>query len=158
MFIHRSIISILASAILLFAGCSRGEFSAWRFFSGNNWSADISQAAALFDGAATEMSVFFLPARQRFVAIYTDCGLSPEILARFSPLPEGQWGRSLVIWRCPESSWNQRYFCYAGKGHPELATSPNELIVTYAANSSDQDDHQSDMRLYWPRFIKVILD
>jgi len=32
----------------------------------------------------------------------------------------------------------------------------NELIVTYSANAWDLDDLREDLRLYWPRFVRVV--
>jgi hypothetical protein len=45
--------------------------------------------------------------------------------------------------------------CYAAKGHPELSIAPNELIITYVANSTDFYKMVADARLYRPRFIRV---
>jgi len=133
------------------------DFSAWRFFGARDWSAGVEDAAGQFEGAATEMSVSFLPGRNRFVAVYTSCGLSSRILARFAPTPQGPWGEPTNLWECAEASWGRNYFCYAGKGHPELAVSDSELIITYAANSYDLEDHLNDTRIYWPRFVRVNL-
>ena len=36
--------------------------------------------------------------------------------------------------------------------------SGNELIVTYATNSTDFWDHGRDPRLYWPRFVRVTIE
>ena len=46
-------------------------------------------------------------------------------------------------------------FCYAAKGHPELSLTPDELIITYVANSTDFYKMAADARLYRPRFIRV---
>ena len=101
------------------------------------------------------MSVSWLPGPERYVAVYTENGLSPRILGRFAPKPEGPFGEPVLLYTCPDVTWNERYFCYAAKAHPELAKSDDELIITYATNSSDFWDHGRDMRLYWPRFVRV---
>jgi hypothetical protein len=132
------------------------DFSGWRFFAGDHWTVDVSEASPLFDGAATEMSVSWFPAERSFIAVYSCCGLSPNIVCRTAPRPEGPWSEPTVLYECPEASWNESYFCYGGKAHPELATTGNELIVTYSANSWDFDDLSKDLRLYWPRFIRVV--
>ncbi len=139
-------------------GLRRTDFSDWEFFSGSGWGKDLDRAAALFDGAATEMSVSYLPLLKAFVAVYTHCGLSPRVLARKAPRPEGPWGSPLDLWSCPETAWNERYFCYAGKAHPELATHRNEMVISYACNSSDLDDLVREPRLYWPRFVRIVFD
>lgn len=131
------------------------DFEAWRFFDGGQWVADWSRAAPLFDGAATEMSVSWLPGLGRYIAVYTRWGLSDLILARTSPAPEGPWSEPSVLYRCPDVAWNSRYFTYAGKAHPELASSGRELVVTYATNSTEEEDHLGDLRIYWPRFVRA---
>ncbi len=131
------------------------DFGAWRFFDGRRWVSDWTRAAPLFDGGATEMSVSWLPALGRYVAVYTRWGLSDLILARTSLVPEGLWSEPGVLYRCPDVQWNPRYFSYAGKAHPELAGSDRELIVTYATNSAEEEDHLGDLRIYWPRFVRA---
>jgi hypothetical protein len=135
---------------------TNADFSDWQFFTGGAWSRDLPQASPLFDGAATEMSVSWFPAERNFIAVYSYCGLSPNILCRTALRPEGPWSGPTVLYECPEASWNPNYFCYGGKAHPELATMGNELIVTYSANAWDLDDLREDLRLYWPRFIRVV--
>jgi len=135
----------------------REDFSAWQFFSGDGWASEMSRGAALFEGAATEMSVSYAPALEKFIAVYTYCGLSERILARVASRPEGPWRESGLLFTCPDVSWSRNYFCYAGKVHPELACSGEELILTYATNSSSLEDHYQDLRLYWPRFVRATL-
>jgi hypothetical protein len=132
------------------------DFSTWRFFSGDVWSEDWRRSGALFDGAATEMSVSFLPGGNRFLAVYSYCGLSEEILARLSRRPEGPWGKPVILYRCPETTWSENYFCYAGKAHPELAQGGDEVVITYAVNSWELEDHLKDLRIYWPRFVRML--
>jgi hypothetical protein len=138
------------------ASLDRADFSSWRFFSGDDWLADVGRAAALFDGGATEMSVSFLPGRNRFVAVYSRYGLSEDVVARLARRPEGPWGKPMTLYRCPEVKWSENYFCYAGKAHPELARRDDELVLTYAVNSWNMEDHEKDLRIYWPRFVRVL--
>jgi hypothetical protein len=133
------------------------DFSLWRFFSGDGWVADPSQSKALFDGAATEMSVSFLPGRNRFLAVYSYCGLSEAVLGRLARRPEGPWGKPKTLYRCPEVGWSDDYFCYAGKAHPELARAEDEVVITYAVNSWKPEDHERDLRIYWPRFVRMVM-
>ncbi len=132
------------------------DFSRWRFFTGEEWAPEAGRAVSLFEGAAREMSVSFLPGRGRFLAVYSYCGLSADVLGRLARNPEGPWGRPATLYRCPESKWNKDYFCYAGKAHPELAHGDNEVVITYAANSWNEKDHERDLRIYWPRFVRAV--
>lgn len=110
----------------------------------------------LFDEGATEFSVGRFGSG--FVAVYTRFGLSDEIHARFAPKPEGPWSAPKLIYRVPDVAWSKNYFSYAAKAHPELATAPGELVVTYATNSWELADHVRDAeRLYWPRVVRLTL-
>ena len=64
------------------------DFSTWSFQGPAGWSG-LDGAGVLFREAATEMSVFRLG--DRFVAVTSAPFLSPDILVRTSPGPEGPW-------------------------------------------------------------------
>jgi hypothetical protein len=131
------------------------DFTAWRFFADGAWMADADRAAMICDDVAGEFSVAYQPAVDRYVLVYTEGGLSENIALRLSPQPQGPWGAAVRVYRCPEAAWDSKIFCYAGKGHPEIPSGPQDLIVTYVANSTDFARLASDARLYRPRFIKV---
>jgi hypothetical protein len=135
------------------------DFSTWQFRTSQGWSAasdgTTDLCSDLCSGLATEYSVSFLPAIKQYVAIYTDKGFSDKIMARTAPNPWGPWGAPAAIFSCPETGWDQRNFCYAAKAHPMLASSPDEVILTYAANAGDLAHVLDDARLYWPRFVRV---
>jgi hypothetical protein len=133
-----------------------GDFSAWRFFAGGEWVAEVDRAGRVCENVASEFSVSYQPAAGRYVLVYTEGGLSANIVLRFSPRPEGPWGEPVPVFRCPEVGWDPRVFCYAAKGHPELAAAADELIVTYMANATDFALLESDARLYRPRFLRVV--
>jgi hypothetical protein len=132
-----------------------GDFSTWRFFSGGDWVAEADRADRVCENVAGEFSVSYQPAAGRYVLVYTEGGLSANIVLRFSPRPEGPWGEPVRVYRCPEAGWDPRIFCYAAKGHPELAAAEDELIVSYMANATDFALLESDARLYRPRFLRV---
>lgn len=131
------------------------HFASWQFRARNGWTTNVAAAAGLCDGIASEYSVSWLPASRQYVLIYTDHGLSDKIMVRTAPQPWGPWSRPAVVYRCPETRWDKRNFCYAAKAHPMLATAPDELIVTHAANSFEFNHLTGDARLYWPRFVRV---
>ncbi|MBI5581949.1 MAG: DUF4185 domain-containing protein, partial [Deltaproteobacteria bacterium] len=132
-----------------------GDFNAWRFFAGGDWVAEADRAGRVCENVASEFSVSYQPVPGRYVLVYTEGGLSANIVLRFSPRPEGPWGEPTRVYRCPEVGRDPRIFCYAAKGHPELAGAPEELIVTYMANATDFALLESDARLYRPRFLRV---
>ncbi len=131
------------------------DFPAWQFRTRTGWTNDVSALADLCPRLASEYSVSWLPALQRYVLVCTDNGLSDKIIARTAPDPWGPWSESRVLYHCPETTWGSHVFCYAAKAHPGLALEPGEFLLTYAANSFALSEVIHDARLYWPRFVKV---
>ena len=134
-----------------------GDFPSWQFRAHNGWTTNMAGMAELCSGMASEYSVSWLPALGRYVLVCTENGLSEKIIARTATEPWGPWSEASVVFRCPEAAWDKRIFCYAAKAHPMLASAPDELIVTYAANSFEFSQVVNDARLYWPRFVRVKL-
>jgi hypothetical protein len=130
------------------------EFNKWRFFDNGNWQPDINDISGLFDGIATEYSVSYQPKLAQYVVIYTENGMSENILMRLSPTPVGPWSQAYKVYQCPESKWHKTYFCYAAKGHQEISKQ-DELIVTYVCNSTDFWQMVRDSRIYWPRCLRI---
>ena len=133
------------------------DFEKWRFWNGADWVADVNKAGGLFNGLAAEYSVSFQPAMKKYVAVYTDKGMSANIMMRLADTLVGPWSEPYIVYTCPEYKWHKTYFCYAGKGHPELS-GPDELIITYACNSTDFGQMARDARIYRPRFVKIKFD
>jgi len=133
------------------------NFAAWQFRVRDGWSTNVADAVDLCDRMATEFSVSWLPSAQRYVSICTENGLSEKIIARTAMEPWGPWSSATTVYLCPEASWDKQIFCYAAKAHPMLSSAPDELIVTYAANTFNLAQVVNDARLYWPRFVRVQL-
>lgn len=130
------------------------DLAAWQYFDGVTWQQDAHESAQLADGLATEFSVSWLPEIRQYVLVYTENGMSPNILARTAAQPEGPWSEPVAIYKCPDAVDEKRVFCYAAKAHPELSGS-GDLLISYATNSTDFQQVASDARLYWPRFVRL---
>jgi len=133
------------------------EFKAWRFYSEGEWKADMQEVSGLFSGTATEYSVSYQPGLKRYVTLYTENGMSKNILMRVAPSPAGPWSKAYKVYECPETGWHKTYFCYAAKGHPEISKE-DELIVTYVCNSTDFWQTAKDASIYRPRFLRIKFD
>jgi hypothetical protein len=132
-----------------------GDFKTWRFFRDGEWVAEVERAGRICENVAGEFSVSFQPALQQYVLVYSEGGLSENIMIRLSPTPYGPWTSPKRVYRCPEAQRDPRLFCYAAKGHPEISMIQEELIVTYVVNSKKFDLIQSDTNLYRPRFLRI---
>ena len=131
------------------------DFSQWRFYAGGRWVSDFTRASRLCENVPHEYSVSYLPVLKKYVLVYSQDGLSNNIQARLSVDPQGPWSDPIPLYQCPEADWDNSIFCYAAKAHEILSRFPDELIITYIANSVDFDKTANDARLYRPRFLRA---
>jgi hypothetical protein len=113
---------------------SVGTFAAWRYFRDGAWSKDYRNASPLAGDIASEYSV--TPFGKRYLAVYTERGLSPRIMGRMADRPWGPWSAPAVLYECPEMNRDKKVFCYSAKAHPVLS-SGQDLVVSYVVNSFD---------------------
>ncbi|HYG23613.1 MAG TPA: DUF4185 domain-containing protein [Verrucomicrobiae bacterium] len=130
------------------------HFSRWRFYYNGDWQSGSTKLSPLADHVATECSVTYLPAFQRYVLVYNENGLSDRILVRTAADPAGPWSTPSLAYTCPEMKQDARVFCYAAKAHPSEADD-DEIVLSYVANSFDFSHAVADARLYWPRFVRL---
>jgi hypothetical protein len=133
---------------------SVGTFATWRYFRAGAWGEDFRSVSHLAGDMASEYSV--TPLGKRYLAVYTERGLSPRILGRTADRPWGPWSAPAVLYECPEMSRDKKVFCYAAKAHPALS-SGQDLVVSYVVNSFDFWQVAREAKLYWPRFVRVTL-
>ena len=131
------------------------DYSRWRFYADGQWVSDFRKASHLSADMPHEYSVSYLPVLKQYAAVYSQDGLSKNILARLSPEPQGPWSDPIRLYQCPEAEWDNSIFCYAAKAHAVLSQTPDQLIITYIANSVDFNKTANDARLYRPRFLRV---
>lgn len=131
---------------------SVGTFADWRYFRDGAWGEDFQSATPLAGDIATEYSV--TPFGKRYLAVYTERGLSPRIVGRTADRPWGPWSVPFLLYECPEMSHDKKLFCYAAKAHPALSSGQG-VVVSYVVNSFDFWQVAREARLYWPRFVRV---
>ena len=131
------------------------DYSRWRFYADGGWVSNFRRVSRLSPNMPHEYSVSYLPVLKQYAAVYSQDGLSKNILARLSPEPQGPWSDPVKLYQCPEAEWDNSVFCYAAKAHAILSQTPDQFIVTYIANSVDFDKAANDARLYRPRFLRV---
>jgi hypothetical protein len=134
------------------------DYSRWRFYANGRWVSDFRQAGRLSANLPNEYSVSYLALLRQYAVVYSQDGLSKNILVRLSREPQGPWSDPVYLYQCPEADWDSSVFCYAAKAHATLSQTPDELIITYIASSVDFNKIANDARLYRPRFLRVTFE
>lgn len=129
----------------------------WEYLDGERgtWSKHEDALRPMLKQGATEFSVSFLPGLGKFVMVagYPRCHNAVQL--RVADTPYGPFSEAQTVFPCPEVKQSRHYFCYAAKAHPELATAPTELVVSYAVNSRRLEDCFRDHDIYFPRFLRI---
>jgi hypothetical protein len=112
------------------------EPEAWRFFDGDDWSADPARAKPIFDDAPGDLSVSWNPHLRCFVAVHSR-GLSREVVARGSDRPEGPWSAETLLFRVPPPAAGDPGFVYAGKEQPLLREEDSRVLLVSAVDSRE---------------------
>ncbi len=126
----------------------------WWDAAGQRWVAQRELAkrpTPLFGEAQTEFTVHHDERSGLFLEIQTRGFGGADLALRWSPALTGPWPSPQKFHRPPEAAL-PRVLIYAGKAHPELIGA--DLVVTYATNT-DWERCLDDMKLYYPRFLRV---
>ena len=124
---------------------------------------DVLDAAEIFPSGDTEMSVRYHEDSRKWVAVRGPEFLTNKILISTSETITGPWTEWRVLYEVPEMKpstpgFDQSVFCYAGKEHIEFyQPEKNEILVTYACNSSKPEVLVSNMAIYKPVPVHLAL-
>ncbi|MCU0644752.1 MAG: DUF4185 domain-containing protein, partial [bacterium] len=131
----------------------------WEYLDGivGKWTANIREMKPLIEHFTTEFSITFIPKIKKYVLIANAWKHPHPITVRFSDTSYGPFTEPQIVYQCPEIEWSPSYFCYAAKAHPELVDQDDELIVSYMTNSKVLHDCFEDLRIYFPRFVKIVI-
>ena len=134
-----------------------GNFSAYEYWNGSGWVADISQAVPIIDGLSSEFSVTPL-SNGGFIMVYQLDTLSEKTVVRYGTSPVGPWGNPVTIYQCPEPKeyTGDEVYCYNAKAHP-LLSKPRHLLISYNVNSFSLTANLDVASIYHPRFIEYAL-
>lgn len=129
------------------------DASAWRFWDGTNWVADIAASHPLFADVTGGLYLDIL-GDGRVIALYLDLG--GLIHARFADGPAGPFTPPKVLYRTPELDLSPNILTYNPIPHPHLSQ-PGELLIGYSVNSLDFGELLNHADWYLPKFIRVSL-
>jgi hypothetical protein len=130
--------------------------SAYRYWNGKKWVADITKAAPLTDRMASEFSVTPLP-DGRYIAVFQLDALSTTIAVRYGTSPTGPWGDPIPVYKCPDTTIGKQVYTYGAKAHPHLSAA-GELLISYHVNSFSFSQNLKNADIYHPRFIRLPLN
>ncbi|MGI4751434.1 MAG: DUF4185 domain-containing protein [Janthinobacterium lividum] len=130
------------------------NFSKWRFWTGESWSAEINQSKAVTNGVSNELSLSRL-SDGRYALIFQVGGMTTTVGMRLGASPTGPFGPIIKLWDCSPDLKKKTYVVYNAKAHPTLSK-PDELLISYNINSVEFiKDLNTDPHLYRPHFILV---
>ncbi len=110
------------------------DFSAWRFWNGQNWCEDKNQSCPLVKNISAEFSISRIPAgpqKGSFILVNTRGGISPIVEYRTADSPIGPFSEPKIICRAPEHK--NGISAYNAKAHPALSTD-EYLVFSYNLN------------------------
>ncbi|TVP93886.1 MAG: DUF4185 domain-containing protein [Acholeplasmatales bacterium] len=134
------------------------NFNAWTFYDGNTFQPDIHLSAPLIKGVSAELSVSYVPEgpyEGRYVLTVMENTLSGRVSVAYAETPYGPFSAFELLYRTQEHQQFNNTFTYNAKMHPLLSTA-NEWIISYNVNATTNFALR-DVRIYHPRFIRVIL-
>lgn len=132
------------------------DFSAYRYWDGATWNADIAAAEPVTGRVSSEFSVSPL-ADGRYILVFQLDTLSNQVAVRYGASPVGPWSDYTVVYTAPEDDLTADTYTYNAKAHPHLSE-PDRLLISYNVNTFDFFEHFSNADIYRPRFIWLPLD
>ena len=121
---------------------------AYAYFAGDgSWSADVVEAAPLFEGPPNELSVSYNDHLGGFLAVHS-FNTDGQQVGRTAPTPWGPWSAPTVLWTV-EAAPDKPYpvAAYAGKEHPSLSEDGGRVIYLTFVEAEE----------YFPHLIEVTL-
>jgi hypothetical protein len=144
-----------------------GGSSPWRFWSGSEWSADISvaeqDAAVLHADVSTELSVTPITTGRyagRYLLVYMANVNSTALEYAVGDTPIGPFSSGVRFYNCPEpyiygAQTEGLTYCYNAKAHPSLSEK-GKLLISYNVNRLADDPLTTE--IYRPRFVWLDLN
>jgi len=128
-----------------------GDLSRPAWWQGQRYEVGAEPVTIIADGAP-EFSVHHDAQRKAWVMIESHGYGDSTIVLRTAPAPEGPWTGPEEVFHPPESDAPEA-FVYAAKGHPGLSGA--DMVVTYVPSSFDPIPPADEVRLGYPRFVRV---
>lgn len=118
------------------------------------WVPDSSPAPRqpLFGDGQSDLTIHWDTATEQFLSFQTH-GFGPaDVTIRAAPKLTGPWSQPRLVYR-PSDYYRPNVMIYSAKAHPDLTGA--DLVLTYATNTFQFDEHFSDAQIYYPRFVRL---
>ncbi len=132
--------------------------TAWKFWNGHDWAADMNEAAPIVHGVSSELSVcpLRLGPQSGYVLIHGQGDLRREyVCASFAPTPYGPFSPAERLYYCAESAEGDGVYAYNPKAHSALSAADADLLISYNVNTTSWDTHVYHAEVYRPRFVRM---
>ncbi|WP_374674608.1 DUF4185 domain-containing protein [Ideonella sp.] len=131
--------------------------SAYRFWNGSEWVADMLQSAPIANRMGAELSVTPLPDGRYLVTHQLDT-LGAKVVVRYGNSPVGPFDKAIPVWLSTENQLTPNTFVYGAKAHGPMSA-PGELLISYHVNTNDfwENFRAGGSDIYRPRFVRVPL-
>lgn len=117
---------------------------------------NVSNVAILFDFMASETTLQYHDILKAwFVVIVNSFVYGSSVIIRVAASPYGNWSQPIPVFTIPSQFLQQGDFCYAGKAHPELQTSEDEIVFSYNCNTPNLDGLVDRDYMYIPQVVRV---
>ncbi|MBU2676815.1 MAG: DUF4185 domain-containing protein [Gammaproteobacteria bacterium] len=118
------------------------------------WVPDASSASRrpVIENGQSELTVHASDGDHKFIAVQTVGFGKSDLAIRSAKELTGPWTPPNLIYRPPEYD-RPNVMIYSAKAHPQLAGA--DLVVTYSTNTFKFQEHLTDSRIYYPRFVRL---
>lgn len=121
------------------------------------WYKNPDNLIPLYNPGVSESTVYFDAPRKRYIAT-TYYVNTPDFYVISAPSLIGKWSEPVKIFRENRFKPLNKYFYYALRMHPHLASSEDEMIFSYIVNSKAVADLLNNSDIYYPRFLRIDLN
>lgn len=117
---------------------------------------NVSNVLVLFDFMPSETTLQYHTHLQAwFVIIVNSFIYGSTIMIRLAATLNGTWSSPIPLFTIPSQFLQKSDFCYAGKAHPELQTSHDEIVFTFNCNTPTLDGLIDRDYMYIPQVVRV---
>lgn len=127
---------------------------------GNAWRDTFANLVTLFLEGVAETEIYYDEHLDLYIT-FTQNVFAPYLTIRTAPELTGPWSAEACVYEVPEVQIDpDNIILYEFRSHPELSTTPGELVLTYQTNWIGANGYPSlftpeGLEIYWPHFLRM---